>query len=157
VHTYHRKTYLAAFLEAGAEKEFIMKLKRAIALGCFLVGSLSAYAQTGGVKVNVPFSFFVASKSFPAGNYTVSSLRDSVVLWDSRGNRVAMVLSNSIRQEGGDTGKVVFECYIRRCYLSQLRMPDPDRSREVLPGKEQIEIARQEAPKPLVLLGSRAK
>jgi len=134
-----------------------MKMKRIILLGCFLIGGLSAYAQTGGVKVNVPFPFFVANQAFPAGEYMVSSVRDSVVLWDSRGNRVAMALSNSIRQGGGDNGEVVFDCYTGRCYLSQLRTPDPDRSREVLRGKEEIEIARQQTPKPFVLMGGRAK
>lgn len=109
------------------------------------------------MKVKVPFRFFVASKAFPAGEYIVSSIRDSVVLWDSRGNRVAMVLSNSIRHPGGDTGQIVFECYSSRCYLSQLRTPDPDRSREVLRTKDEIESAKQEPAKPFVLVGSRAK
>jgi hypothetical protein len=134
-----------------------MKLRLAIAVGCFLAAGLATFAQTGGIKVKVPFNFFVASKSFPAGDYTVSSVGDSVVLWNSRGNRVAMALSNSIRQNGGDAGEVVFDCYTGRCYLSQLRTPDPDRSREVLRGREEIEIARQEVAKPFVLVASRAK
>ena len=134
-----------------------MKLKLAIALGCFFAVGLSTYAQAGGIKVNVPFNFFVAGRGFSAGEYTVSSIGDSVVLWNSRGNRVAMALSNSIRQNGGDTGQVVFDCYAGRCYLSQLRTPDPDRSRELLRGKEEIEIAKHEAAKPFVLMGSRAK
>lgn len=134
-----------------------MKLRLAIALGCFLAAGLSTYAQAGGVKVNVPFRFFVSSKAFPAGEYSVSSIRDSVVLWDSRGNRVATALSNSIRQAGGDTGQIVFECYSSRCYLSQLRTPDPDRSREVLRSTEEIELAKQEPAKPFVLVASHAK
>ena len=134
-----------------------MKLRLAIALGCFLAAGLSAYAQLGGIKVNVPFNFFVAGKSFRAGEYTVSSIHDSVVLWDSRGNRVAMALSNSIRQPGGNTGQVVFDCYTGRCYLSQLRTPDPDRSRELLRSKEEMELAKQEPAKPFVLVGSRAR
>lgn len=134
-----------------------MKRRLAIALGCFLAAGFSAYSQTGGIRVNVPFNFYVAGKAFAAGEYTVSSIRDSVVLWDSQGNRVAMVLSNSIRQKGGATGGVAFDCYTGRCYLSQLRTPDPDRSREVLRGKEEIEIARHEAAKPFVLMGSPGK
>lgn len=134
-----------------------MKLRLAIALGCFLAAGLSIYAQTGGIKVNVPFRFFVASRALPAGEYTVSSIRDSVVLWDSRGKRVAMALSNSIQQTGGDTGQIVFDCYAGRCYLSQLRTPDPDCSREVLRSKEEIELAKQELAKPFVLVASHAK
>ena len=134
-----------------------MKLRLAIALGCSLAAGLSAFAQARGIKVRVPFNFIVGSTTFPAGEYTVSSVRDSVVLWDSRGNRVAMALANSIRQKGGETGEVVFDCYMGRCYLSQLRTSDPDLSREVLRGKEEIEIARQEAAKPFVLMGSLAK
>lgn len=134
-----------------------MKLRLAIALSFFLAAGLSTCAQTGGIKVKIPFNFFFASRSVSAGEYTVSSAGDSVVLWNSRGNRVAMVLSNSVRQNGGNTGQVVFDCYTGRCYLSQLRTPDPDRSREVLRGKEEIELAKHETPKPFVLIGSQAK
>jgi hypothetical protein len=134
-----------------------MKLRLAIALGCFLAAGLSTYAQAGGIKVKVPFNFFFASRAFPAGEYTVSSVGDSVVLWNSQGNRVAMVLSNSVRQSGGDTGQIAFDCYTGRCYLSQIRTPDPDRSREVLRDREEIELARHETAKPFVLMGSHAK
>lgn len=134
-----------------------MKLRLAIALGCILAVGLSAYAQAGGIKVNVPFNFFLANRAFPAGEYTVSAVGDSVVLWNSQGNRVAMVLSNSVRQNGGSTGQILFDCYTGRCYLSQLRTPDPDRSREVLRGKEEIELAKHETAKPFVLIASRAK
>ena len=134
-----------------------MKLRLAIALSCLLAAGLSTCAQAGGIKVKIPFKFFFASRPFPAGEYTVSSVGDSVVLWNSRGNRVAMVLSNSVRQNGGNTGRIVFDCYTGRCYLSQLRAPDPDRSREVLRGKEEIELAKQETAKPFVLMGSLAK
>jgi hypothetical protein len=135
----------------------IMKLRLAIALGWFLAAGFSVNAQTGGVRVTVPFNFYVASKVFPSGDYTVSTIRDSVVLWDHRGNRVAMALSNSIGRTGGDTGQVVFDCYTSRCYLSQLRAPDPQRSRELLRGKDENELASHEAAKPFVLLGSLAK
>ena len=134
-----------------------MKLRLAVALGCFLAAGLSAYAQRGGIKVNVPFTFFVAGKSFPPGEYTISSIHDSVVLWDSRGNRVAMALSNSIRQPGGDTGQVLFDCYAGRCYLSQLRTPDPDRSRELVHSQLEIELAKHKPATPFVLIASGTK
>lgn len=134
-----------------------MKLRLAIALGCFLAAGLSTCAQAGGIKVKIPFNFIFATRAFPAGEYTVSSAGDSIVLWNSRGNRVAMALSNSVRQNGGNTGQIAFDCYTGRCYLSQLRTPDADRSREVLRGKEEIELAKQETAKPFVLVGSLAK
>jgi len=138
-----------------------MKLRLAIVIGCGLAASLGSYAQTGGIRggihVKVPFDFFVASKAFPAGEYAVSSMSDSVVIWDARGNRVAMALSNSIRRNGGDTGEVVFACYAARCYLSELRTPDPGRSRALLRAKEEIELAKQQPAKPFVLVGTRAK
>ncbi len=55
------------------------------------------------------------------------------------------------------TGQVVFDCHTDLCYLSQLRTPDPDRTREVLRGEDEIELASQEAAKPFVLMGSSAK
>jgi hypothetical protein len=139
------------------KKEMIMKLKLAIALGWILVTGIAVHGQALGIRVSVPFNFYVAGKVFPSGEYTVSAIRDSVVLRDNRGNRVAMALSNSIRRTGGDTGQVVFDCYTGGCYLSQLRTPDPDSSRELLRGKDENELARHEAAKPFVLLGSVAK
>jgi hypothetical protein len=139
------------------KKELIMKTKFQMALGCFFLLGFLTYGQVGGIKVKVPFDFLVANRLLPAGEYTISSVRDSVVLWDSRGNRVAMVLSNPIRRKGGDTGQVVFDCFTDRCYLSQLRTPDPDLSRELLRGKEEVGIAKQEAARPFVLMGSPAK
>ena len=147
----------ATVKKVGAEREMTMKLSLAIALGCLLAAGLPIYAQTGGIRVNVPFRFFVASRALPPGEYTVSALRDSVVLWDSQGKRVAMVISNSLRRTGGDTGQIVFDCYTGRCYLSQVRTPDPNCSREVLRSKEEIELAKQEPAKPFVLVASPAK
>jgi hypothetical protein len=134
-----------------------MKRKSAIVLGWILMTGIAVQAQALGIRVSVPFNFYVAGKRFAGGEYTVSAIRDSVVLRDNRGNRVAMALSNSIRRTGGDTGQVVFDCYSGVCYLSQLRTPDPDSSRELLRGKDENAWARHEAAKPFVLLGSVAK
>lgn len=51
----------------------------------------------------------------------------------------------------------LFSNVIQVVVLSQLRTPDPDRSREVLRSTEEIELAKQEPAKPFVLVASHAK
>ena len=106
-----------------------MKIKL-LAAGLFLFGgAVFAHAQAGGVVVNVPFAFEVANKTLPPGEYVVSSQGDQVWVRGYRGNWVAVVQSNRTVHEGGKTGKVVFNCYKKLCFLSQLWLPDADSSR----------------------------
>lgn len=134
-----------------------MRIKLLVAGFCFLGGVISTNAQAGGVRVRVPFEFEVANKTLPPGEYVVSSQGDEVWLRLSRGNTVAVVQSNRITQEGGKTGKVVFNCYEKLCFLSQLWLPDADTSREILASKAEKQAAKRAEPEQFALLGQIAK
>lgn len=129
-----------------------MKTKLLAAGLIFLGGVISANAQTGGVRVKVPFEFEIANKHLPAGEYVVSSEHDQVWLRVYRGNTVAVVQSNHTTHDGGKTGKVVFNCYEKLCFLSQLWLPDADGAREILASNSEKQAARRGEPTQLALL-----
>jgi hypothetical protein len=134
-----------------------MKTKLLAAGLFFLGGVISTHAQTGGVLVRVPFEFEIANKHLPAGEYVVSSDRDQVWLRVYRGNTVAVVQSNRTVHDGGKNGKVVFNCYERLCYLSQLWLPDSGMSREVLTSKSERQAAKRGESQQYALLGAAPK
>jgi len=129
-----------------------MKIRLLTAGLFFLGGVISTHAQTGGLRVKVPFEFEIANKHLPAGEYVVSSDHDQVWLTVYHGNTVAVVQSNRTVHDGGTTGKVVFNCYEKLCFLSQLWLPDADVSRKILTSKAEKQAARREEPQPLALL-----
>lgn len=131
-----------------------MKIKLLAAGLCFLGGVISAHAQTGGVRVKVPFEFEIANKHLPAGEYVVSSDHEQVWLRVYHGNTVAVVQSNHTVHDGGKTGKVVFNCYQKLCFLSQLWLPDAAGAREILASKSEQQAARRGEPQQLALLAS---
>ena len=131
---------------------------RLLAAGLFFLGGvISTHAQSGGVHVRVPFEFEVANKTLPPGEYVVSSEGDQVWLRVYRGETVAVVQSNRTRQDGGKTGKVVFNCYEKLCFLSQLWLPDADMSREILTSKGEKQAATHSEPEQFALLGERTR
>jgi hypothetical protein len=130
-----------------------MKIKLLVAACCSLGSVVTAQGQVGGVKVHVPFEFNVAKQTFPAGEYVIWSERDQVFLRIAGGKTVAMVQSNRTVHDGGKTGKVVFNCYEKRCYLSQLWTPDPDQARQLPRSKSELELANKGVAQQFALLG----
>jgi hypothetical protein len=130
-----------------------MKIKLLVAAGCFLGSVMTTRAQTGGVKVQVPFEFQIAKQILPAGEYVIWSERDQLFLRIASGKTVAMVQSNRMVHDGGKTGKLVFNCYQKHCFLSQLWMPDPGGSRQLPKSKSEMELARQGESQQFALLG----
>lgn len=129
-----------------------MKTKLLAAGFFFLVGVVSTHAQSGELRVRVPFEFEIANKHLPAGEYVVSSDHDQVWLRVYHGNTVAVVQSNRAVHDGGETGKVVFNCYEKLCFLSQLWLPDANGAREILTSKSEKQAARREEPQQFALL-----
>lgn len=131
-----------------------MKTKLLAAGFFFLGGVVSTHAQSGELRVRVPFEFEIANKHLPAGEYVVSSDHDQVWLRVYHGNTVAVVQSNRGEHDGGKTGKVLFNCYEKLCFLSQLWLPDADGSREILASKTEKQLAKRTEPQLYALLGN---
>jgi hypothetical protein len=134
-----------------------MRIKLLAAGMFFLGGAISTHAQSGGVHVRVPFEFEIANKTLPPGEYVVTSDHEQVWLRVYQGNTVAVVQSNGTTHDGGKNGKVVFNCYEKLCFLSQLWLPDAGTGRVILTSKSEKEAAKRAEPQQFALLGAPGK
>lgn len=131
-----------------------MNCKLGIAAVFFLGAAFSTCAQVNGVKVRVPFEFEVAGETLlPPGEYVAWLEHDEFFLRGAGGKTVAMVSKNRIIPDGGKFGTLVFNCYEKRCFLSQLWLPDAEQAAILLPSKSEKEAARKVNRQQFALLG----
>ena len=111
---------------------------------CLLATFAVTLAQAQSrITVNVPFNFVISERTFPAGQYSVSSFRDRLTVQDSTGKPVFIGISNSVSgRRVGDTGQVVFHCYDDRCFLSEFWTPTREDGSQLLPSRYEAELAR---------------
>jgi hypothetical protein len=133
------------------------KLATAALFACASAISISAQAQVWAVRVKVPFAFEVSDKRVPAGEYVLFSQRNQIYLREADGNYVAIAQSNHVSRDAGNTGQVVFRCYEKQCFLSQLWLPDAEQGRVLLESKSEKEAARKASPQTFALIGEPAQ
>jgi len=130
-----------------------MKKLRFLVLGFALGMGQAASAQS--ISVKIPFTFAIADRVYPAGEYSVMSSRDRLVVQDSNGKIVSMTLSNAVTgRHVGNNGEVVFHCYANHCFLSELWVPTSDIGRQALPSSSEIESAKNNTQTYFALMGS---
>lgn len=116
--------------------------------------AIPAHAQSGGVQARIPFPFTAASKSFPAGQYTLIPSSDKIKIEDAKGTPLAIMLAN--HSSGGSAsanGQVIFHCYRYRCFLVELRSPALVEGRQVLTSAAEAKLANEERAKYFEVLG----
>lgn len=124
---------------------------------CFLAGiaTIPAYAQTYVIKIKVPFNFIMGDKTYQAGEYVFSSMKDTIVLQNAGGTGIAMALANHVTgQSASKGGKVVFECYTNQCFLFETWTPGQDDGRQLLRSHTEMQVAAKQPGKYLALLGT---
>src|ERR1700758_3587486 len=84
----------------------------------------SAIAQTVHVRANVPFSFTVGDKTFPAGMYeigTVDSRGGNTLRLQARDGSSSMIMSDAAETlERADKTQLVFNKYRDRYFLAEI-------------------------------------
>ncbi len=126
---------------------------RFVLFSLFLLGfGQAAFGQS--ISVKVPFTFVIADRVYPAGEYSLSSSREKLIVQNSAGNVVSMSMSNAVSgRHVGDTGEVVFHCYANRCFLSELWIPTSDIGRQLLPSPSEIESTKNNTQTYFALVG----
>jgi hypothetical protein len=108
---------------------------QALVLGCFfVVAVVVSSAQTVGLRVDIPFNFNVAEKVLPAGHYLILGPNGAA----------ALTMTNPVsgrRPEG--PGAVAFNCYGRRCFLSQFWTARTETGQEVAKCRMEKELATE--------------
>ncbi len=113
-----------------------------------------AFAQSGGVRANVPFKFAVSGKILPAGEYTMTSNAHLVKIQDAHGKPVAIVLADyTSGGSGGQNGQIIFHCYRNLCLLSEVWSPVKGDGRKLDTSRTEAELAKQETGKYFAVLG----
>ena len=105
-----------------------MKTLRTLLTMTLLLGAVSAYvhAETQPLlRASIPFRFTVGSQSFPAGNYTISTVqvqaRDVILLQSSDGKRASFVPTHpAYSLDPSAQTKLIFQHYGSEYFLSQV-------------------------------------
>ena len=125
-----------------------MKRIRAIALlaiANFAVAGMS-FAQSYGVKADVPFDFTVANKLLPAGTYTV--IRESTGLIEIRNHDKPVAVLTVVTHDentSSDGGKLIFHKYGDHYFLSEILCDSASMNVELHPSKTEKRVRLQQA------------
>jgi len=89
-------------------------MKNITAIAVFTLAGLlaagNALAQQHEVRASVPFSFTAGGKMLPSGNYTISAIRDNVIVIKNREQRAVVLTQSQGTVEQSKSGSVlVFE------------------------------------------------
>jgi hypothetical protein len=91
-----------------------------LAIANFAMAGMS-FAQSNGVKANVPFDFTVANKLLPAGTYTM--IRESTGLIEIRNHDKPVAVLTVVSHDentSSDGGKLIFHKYGDQYFLSEI-------------------------------------
>jgi hypothetical protein len=118
-----------------------MKTIRTLLTFALLLGAVSVYAQEIRplMKASIPFSFTVGDQSFPAGDYTISSVPPGhVTLLQSTDGEYATFVGTNPRYKLAPSAqtKLIFQHYGSIYFLSQIWTLGDSAGRElVLPNR----------------------
>lgn len=94
------------------------------------------------ITVKVPFNFLISDRTFPAGQYSVSSSSGLLTVQDS--SRKPIFIGFVYPVDGrrvGATGQIVFHCYDEHCFLSEFWTSAQNGS-QLLPSRYEAELAK---------------
>ncbi len=115
-----------------------------------------AYGQSTseGLTFDIPFNFTVEQQRLPAGQYLVTiSGQNGLLMRRIDGRGAVVVLTQAIvSQERRETARLVFNCYDRRCFLSQAWPDTGSMGRLLLKSSEEQELASMTKQDPTTLL-----
>jgi len=108
-----------------------------------VLGSSLLNAQVNGqvATAAVPFSFRIADRVLPPGNYTLTAHSNGLTqLWNTDSQQGMVFLTHSEMQGPQSDAKLVFNCYGDRYFLSQVWLGNDD-GRILAKGHLEKEIA----------------
>ena len=117
----------------------------------------TAFAQTGAIRVSVPFDFTVGKQTLAAGDYKVSVSGSMLQVARLDGPGVAIVSTN---YTGGGpnqdlTPRLVFHCYGIHRFLSVAWIGDVNQGHELYATAAELEYARTVKQEQTTVLASR--
>jgi hypothetical protein len=128
-----------------------------IGLG-LLLATASAYAQTGVVKANVPFSFIVSKTQLPAGEYRIHPLGttgSAMTIQSPDGKFIQAFLPNACSSpQPQKTSKLIFHRYGSQYFLAEIWESGNDRGRELPRSGRETETAQGQVAESVVVVAT---
>jgi hypothetical protein len=120
-----------------------------IAAGLFAsVACFSANAQTAAMTANIPFEFRMGNVPMPAGEYTINQTGPIFRLQpveQPKQTAVVLAIPNTVRYQEGLKGKLVFNRYGDRYFLSTVHSAGHETGYLVRPGSAEKELIASSA------------
>jgi hypothetical protein len=129
-----------------------------ILLGALMLAAGPVQAQSS-FRVNIPFAFVAGETSLPAGEYIVQPPQiggaKAVTLLRTDGDGAAMVLGMTVQEsKNRDVPCLVFHRYDNGYFLSTMWTAGTSYGLQLRESRREVEIAKNETPKNVVLLAS---
>lgn len=118
-----------------------------------MFGALPGTAQgKKSLILNAPFSFTVEQQKMPAGTYQILVEHGWLQIRSADRQTAAVVLTLPVSGKTPEgTGRVVFNRYGNRYFLSQVWLPDMQAGRQTLESRDEKEMEKQEKLEAVVL------
>jgi hypothetical protein len=125
-------------------------MKRITAIALLAVANFAmagtSFAQSNGVRANVPFDFTVGDKLLPAGTYTIKKASDQLIVITNHDKPIAMLsLVNQDSHRSPNGGKLMFHKYGNQYFLSEILCEWANMNLQVPQSKMEKKTALQEA------------
>jgi hypothetical protein len=125
-------------------------MNRIKAIALFAIANFAmagtSFAQSNGVRANVPFDFTVGDKLLPAGTYTIKEQSDHVILIQNHDKPIAAIsLVNGDANRSPNGGKLKFHRYGSQYFLSEILCEQASMNLQVPTSKTEKRTALQEA------------
>ena len=125
-------------------------MKRITAIAFLAIANFAmagtSFAQSTGVRANVPFDFTVGNKLLPAGTYTIKEQSNHVILITNYDKPIAALsLVNGDSNTSPNGGKLKFHRYGSQYFLSEILCEQANMNLQVPTSKTERTTALQEA------------
>jgi len=125
-------------------------MKRITAIALLAIANFAmagtSFAQSTGVRANVPFDFTVGNKLLPAGTYTIKEQSNHVILITNHDKPIAALsLVNGDSNTSPNGGKLKFHRYGSQYFLSEILCDQASMNLQVSTSKTEKRTALQEA------------
>ncbi len=125
-------------------------MKRINAIALLAIANVAmagtSFAQSNGVRANVPFDFTVGDKLLPAGTYTIKEQSNHLIVIQNHDKPTAAIsLVDRDGNRSPDGGKLKFHRYGSQYFLSEILCDQADMNLRVPISKTEKRTALREA------------
>jgi hypothetical protein len=116
-----------------------------------VIGPVAGYAQSGTLRLQVPFAFHAGSQTLPPGVYEIHSVSPQVVRIANMGTPArAFVLTQTIMdKKARSTARLIFSRYGNDYFISDIFWRD-NSGRTTVKSPMELELAKNKGPAEIV-------